>query len=211
MTKLIYLFTILLFLAFPKAQYDGVSIGIQSASQNVFHSATFYKGNLFSGLDAVRMGLDIEESSASGGLSINILMPRFGYRKIFKDSGKLTSYNQIETYLLLPLLTTSGELVIDSDTEKDLKDALSLMGFKVSHSIQYNFNKQLALVADIGFNMIFWDLTMDLNEDSPASPNSNDIEGNDYYYENQLVETATSELSLHLGYTYSKLSLLFSF
>ena len=80
------LIILLLFISSPKAQYDAVSIGLQSADQNLLHSATFYKGNLFSGLDAVRMGIDIEETSSqsymsntisennSGGLSINLLM-----------------------------------------------------------------------------------------------------------------------------------------
>ena len=106
----------------------------------------------------------------------------------------------METYLLLPFISTSGEVVIDSETEENLKDALGFMGFKASHSIQYNFNKQLALVADVGFNMIIWDIESD-NEEYLGE----DYWGNDVY------TTTTSELSLNLGHTYSKLSLLFSF
>tara|TARA_B100001123_G_C15087035_1_gene938059 strand:+ start:211 stop:801 length:591 start_codon:yes stop_codon:yes gene_type:complete len=187
---------LLLFISYPKAQYDAVSIGMQSADQNLLHSATFYKGDLFSGLDAARMKIDVDDD----GLSVNLLMPRFGYRMPFKESGKLTSYNQVETYLLLPFISTSGSVVIDSDSEKDLRDALSLMGLKASHSIQYNFNKQLALVADVGFNMIIWDIDTDIEEEVCC-----DIWGDTMY------QTTTSELSLNLGYTYSKLSLLFSF
>ena len=76
---------LLLFISSPKAQYDAVSIGVQSANQNLLHSATFYKGNLFSGLDAVRMGIDMD----GDGLSINLFMPRFGYRMPFKESGNI--------------------------------------------------------------------------------------------------------------------------
>ena len=38
------------------------------------------------------------------------------------------------------------------------------MGFKASHSVEYNFTEQLSLVADVGLNWIFWDFSTD-NQD----------------------------------------------
>ena len=176
------IFILLLFLSTPKAQYDAVSIGLQSLGENVLHSAAFYQDNIFVGLDFARMGMNIEDSSSEGGISINLVMPRLGYRIPFKSKGQLESYNQFEGYFLFPLIATSGDAEMDSEMEEDLEDAMSLFGVKIGHSIQYNFNEELALLADVGFNIIFWDTT---NEDTV--------------------------MSLNLGMTYSKISLLFSF
>ena len=109
----------------------------------------------------------------------------------FKEKGKLISYNQIEGYLLLPLMSTSGDFVVDED---DLRDAMTLFGLKASHSVHYYFTDQLALMGDVGFNIIFWD-----NSDTDID------EGYDY------IRTTTEEVSMNLGMTYSKLSLLFTF
>ena len=68
------------------------------------------------------------------------------------------------------------------------------MGFKASHSVEYNFTEQLSLVADVGLNWIFWDNSTD-----------NQYEGSNY------TETTQAELNIHLGMTYSKLSLHFKF
>ena len=122
-----------------------------------------------------------------------MLMPRLGYRKPSKKIGSIQTYNQIEGYLLIPMLKTGGDLKINSKSEDEITDALSLIGFKVSHCIEYNFTKQLALAAEVGLNWIFWD-------------SSTEYENSGYY-----TETTQTELNMHLGTTYSKLSLHFKF
>ena len=208
---------LLLFLSTPKAQYDTISFGLQSLEQNVLQSVTFYRGNLFSGFDLARMGAsasnsinydcddpyssgsdycdDYTNSSSEGSSSINLFMPRVGYRIPFKDNGRLRSYNQIESYLLLPIITSTGDAEISEDYKETLEDALSLLGFKVSHSVQYNFNERLALLADFGFNMILWNMD----------------EGDSEEINSYIIRNTRDEVSLNLGYTYSKISLLFSF
>ena len=92
------------------------------------------------------------------------------------------------------MLKTSGDLKLDGDAEEEIEDALNLMGFKVSHSVEYNITEQLSLVADVGLNWIIWD-----------NSTENQYEGYNY------TEMTQTELNIHLGMTYSKLSLHFKF
>ena len=90
------------------------------------------------------------------------------------------------------MLKTSGDLKLDSDAEEQIKDALDLMGFKVSHSVQYNFTSQLSLVAEVGLNWIFWDSSLE-SENQYSS----------------YTEKSENALSANLSMTYTKLSLHF--
>ena len=203
--KLITLFAILLFPTMIMAQYDSFSIRVSGSNTN--HSATFYNNKLLYGLDFARFSMNYETSeedydsdgyltrnSSDGGISINIFMPRIGFKMPAKSVGKVNTYNQIEGYLIIPMLKTSGEFKLKGDAHEDIVDALSLWGFKASHSVEYNFTEQLSLVADVGLNWIFWDYSTD-----------DQYEGYNY------TEKTQTELNIHLGMTYSKLSLHFKF
>ena len=188
--------------------YDTFGIGVNTPA--TLQSATFYKNQIYYGADFLRMSMnltaevetDYEQGSGyedvtdtgDGTLSINMLMPRLGYRKPYKKIGSIQTYNQIEGYLIIPMLKTSGEFKLEGDAHEEIIDALSLWGFKASHSVEYNFTEQLSLVADVGLNWIFWDFSTD-----------NQNEGYNY------TETTQNELNIHLGMTYSKLSLHFKF
>ena len=193
--------------------YDTFGVGINTET-NPLHSATFYKnnfiknGDVYYGADFLHFGIgatidqtrdyetgsgyEDEITSEDGKLSISLLMPRLGYRKPFKKIGSVQSYNQIEGYLIIPMLKTSGELKLDSETEDEVKDALNLFGLKFSHSIEYNFSDQLALVADVGVNWIFWE-----------SSQKSTSEGWNY------TTKSESQLNANLSITYTKLSLHF--
>ena len=90
------------------------------------------------------------------------------------------------------MINSSGDLKLNSQTSKDIKDALNLFGFKLGHSIEYNFNEQLSLSADVGLNWIFWDISQSTES------------MNDYY-----INKTKTELKTNLSLTYSKLSINF--
>jgi len=188
--------------------YDTFGIGVNTPA--TLQSATFYKNKIYYGADFLRMSINITAEvetdyaadsgytdmtdTGDGKISINMLMPRLGYRKPFKKMGSIQTYNQIEGYLIIPMLKSSGDLKLEGDTHEEIVDALSLLGFKASHSVEYNFTEQLSLVADVGLNLILWD-------------NSTNDEYEGYNYS----EITQTELNIHLGMTYSKLSLHFKF
>ena len=183
--------------------YNTLGIGVNVA--NPLQSATFYHNKIYYGVDFLHIGISAtsiletdyesgydEIDTNDGQASINLLMPRLGFRIPSKNIGQIQRYNQIEGYLIVPMLKTSGNMRLDSDEEEQVKDALDLMGFKVSHSVQYNFTSQLSLVAEVGLNWIFWD-------SSQESENQ---------YSNY-TEKSENELSANLSMTYTKLSLHF--
>jgi len=183
--------------------YNTLGIGVNVA--NPLQSATFYHNKIYYGVDFLHIGISAtsiletdyesgydEIDTNDGQASINLLMPRLGFRIPSKNIGQIQRYNQIEGYLIIPMLKTSGDMKLDSDAEEQINDALDLMGFKVSHSVQYNFTSQLSLVAEVGLNWIFWD-------SSQESENQ---------YSNY-TEKSENELSANLSMTYTKLSLHF--
>jgi len=183
--------------------YNTLGIGVNVA--NPLQSATFYHNKIYYGVDFLHIGISAtsiletnyesgydEIDTNDGQASINLLMPRLGFRIPSKNIGQIQRYNQIEGYLIVPMLKTSGDMRLDSDAEEQINDALDLMGFKVSHSVQYNFTSQLSLVAEVGLNWIFWD-------------NSQESE-NQY---SNYTEKSENELSANLSMTYTKLSLHF--
>ena len=188
--------------------YDTFGIGVNTPV--TLQSATFYKNKIYYGADFLRMGMNVtaevetdysagsgysdETDTGDGKISINMLMPRLGYRKPYKKMGSIQTYNQIEGYIIIPMLKSSGDLKLQGDAHEEIIDALSLLGFKASHSVEYNFTEQLSLVADVGLNWIFWD-----------NSTNDEYEGSNY------TETTQTELNIHLGMTYSKLSLHFKF
>ena len=155
--------------------YDTFGIGVNVP--NALQSATFYNNRIYYGADFLHMSVNIsteEETDynlgtglsdvsdiSDGKLSINMLMPRLGIRLPHKKIGVMQNYNQIEGYLIIPLMKSSGDLKLEGDLHDDITDALSLMGFKVSLSVEYNYTEQFSLVADVGINWIFWDYSAD--------------------------------------------------
>ena len=188
--------------------YDSFGIGVNTPV--TLQSATFYNNKIYYGADFLRMsmnatvevekdydagsGYNDDTETGDGKISINMLMPRLGYRKPYRKMGSIQTYNQIEGYIIIPMLKSSGDFKLEGDAREEIADALSLMGFKASHSVEYNFTEQLSLVADVGLNWIFWDFSTD-----------NQYEGYNY------TEKTQTELIIHLGMTYSKLSLHFKF
>ena len=191
--------------------FDGMSIGYDGGR---FQSATFHNGQLIAGLDFLHANVsnevekvseresdncqsynnygyciqyytelytEIEDNSAS----INVFMPRIGYKIPGSSSGKIDVYNQIEAYLVYPMVSIAMDDAGSetNDVEEVIEDIIDVMGFKFSKIIQYNFNEQLALMAHVGFNLTIGDI------------------------DNDLVETA---IGGRLGMTYTKLSLKFN-
>ena len=181
------------------ASYDAFSIGV-SGVDNILHSATFYNNKLLYGIDFLHFGMNAEftdtdydgTESSDGGISVNVFMPRLGYRMPVKSINRINTYNQIEGYIILPMVKGKGELedVVD-EIDEEIKDALTLMGLKVSHAVEYEFNHQLSLTGSFGLNWIFWDFTQE--ED----------------YDNDYGESSKVELSANLSYTYTMLTLHF--
>jgi len=161
--------------------FDGVSIGYDGSQ---FQSATFYNNQLIYGLDFLHANVTTEvvdeycqnydyygncsyysTESDEYSASINIFMPRIGYKMSGSSSGKIDTYNQIEAYLVFPMISIDvGEGGETDDIEEAIEDIVDVMGFRISKNIQYNFNEQLSLIAHVGFNLTIGDIDNDLVE-----------------------------------------------
>ena len=184
--------------------YDSFSIGY---GINKFQSATFYKKHVLYGLDFLHFSISSEYSetnygqygytsdSSDGKMSINVFMPRLGFKMPLKHSGKVKTYNQIEGYLIVPFLSTDGEFELEREDEEKIKDALDLMGLKASHVVEYMFTDQFSLTANVGINWIIHTY----NQKEEQFDNGN----------NSYAESSETELRTMLGMTYTKLSLNF--
>ena len=137
-------------------------------------------------------------------------MPRLGYRMSVKSRGKVNTYNQIEGYLIIPMVQPKGDVenIMNEyenntgiDIEKEVEDAITLMGLKISHAIEYEFNEQFSLTASVGINWILWDYNFNMTS------HNNNYYGYPYYSYNTITETTKLDLSAHLGYTYTMLTL----
>jgi len=181
--------------------FDGMSVGYDGGR---FQSATFHNDQLIYGLDFLHANVSTEQvietcqyydynnnctqyytEREDISASINVFMPRIGYKIPGSSSGKIDAYNQIEAYLVYPMVSID---IDDAGSETDeveevIEDIIDVMGFKISKIIQYNFNDQLALMAHVGFNLTIGNI------------------------DNDLVETA---IDGRLGMTYTQLSLKFN-
>ena len=183
--------------------WQTVSIGIMGANGS---SATFNSNNILYGLDVMTFGMDYEQEreeigeeyvydqntgqyewvtvySGSDDISISacILMPRIGKRFNLKSVNRVHTYYQGEIYLAMPFLSIDAGDEETAEIEKDLKDLIDMLGFKVAYGVEYKFNEQLSFTIDVGFNYLI---------------NNIDIGGND--------------LQARIGNSYTKLSLNFT-
>jgi len=155
-------------------------------------SATFQKNNIIYGMDFLHLSLstntnytDPDTDDFGGKITLNVFMPRLGYIKKAISSNKVNTYNQIESYLIFPQLSTSGDIDLDDETHDKIEDTFDLLGFKASHVVEYMFTDQFSLSADVGINWIM----------NNVNTNSSD---------------ANTEMKAMLGMTYSKISLKFT-
>lgn len=180
--------------------YDAFSIGV-SGVENTLHSATFYNNQLLYGIDFAHFSFNSEITEKEGyvvtqwndaGISVNIFMPRLGFRMPVKNIDRINTYNQIEGYLILPMVKGKGDAEESiEEYEDEIHDALTLLGIKLSHAVEYEFHPQLSLTASVGLNWIYWDY------------NQQDADG--------YGESLKTELSANLSYTYTMLALHFKF
>ena len=146
--------------------WQTVSIGIMGGNGS---SATFNSNNILYGLDVMTFGMEYElegeeyedyvynentgqnewviVSSGSDNISISacILMPRIGKRFNLKSVNRVHTYYQGEIYLAMPFLSIDAGDEETAEIEKDLKDIIDMLGFKVAYGIEYKFNEQLSL------------------------------------------------------------------
>jgi len=163
--------------------FDGVSIGYDGSQ---FQSATFHNNQLIYGLDFLHANVTTEvvdeyctdydyygncnyysTKTEDFSVSINVFMPRIGYKMAGPSSGKINTYNQIEAYLVFPLVSIDiGEGGDTDEIEEVIEDIVDVMGFKFSKIIQYNFNDQLSLMAHVGFNLTIGNIDNDQVEEA---------------------------------------------
>ena len=159
------------------AQFDGMSIGYDGSQ---FHSATFHNNQLIYGLDFLHANVSTEvetegyndygqyiTETEEYSVSVNVFMPRIGYKMPGPSSGKINTYNQIEAYLVFPLVSIDAGAGEDTDdVEEVIEDIVDVYGLKVSKIIQYNFNDQLSLMAHVGFNLTIGNIDNDVVEEA---------------------------------------------
>ena len=202
-------YTLLLSAIYGAYPYHTLGVGIHGS--DIIQSATFYhSSNICYGLDFLHLGVDISNSEtydydygsntsngSSGDLSVNLLMPRLGYRMPNLKIGSVQTYNYLEGYLVLPLVDTGGDFKITNDQEDQIKDSLTFFGIKIGHEVEYNFTKQFSLATDVGLNWIFWD---------SKTEDSQNFESWEY---GSYVRETENQVSANLAMTYIKLSLHF--
>ena len=119
--------------------YDTFGFGVNTPV--TLQSATFYRNKIYYGADFLRMSMNVtaevetdyeagsgyndETDTGDGKISIDMLMPRLGYRKPYKKMGSIQTYNQIEGYIIIPMLKSSGDLKLEGDAHEEITDALS--------------------------------------------------------------------------------------
>ena len=165
------------------AQFDGMSIGYDGSQ---FHSATFHNNQLIYGLDFLHANVSTEiideycaqvdyygncinyiTETEEYSVSVNVFMPRIGFKKQQSSSGKIDIYNQIEAYLVFPMVSIDAGAGEDTDdVEEVIEDIVDVYGLKVSKIIQYNFNDQLSLMAHVGFNLTIGNIDNDLVDEA---------------------------------------------
>jgi len=196
MKKIVMLITLITSVIFGGDKFsnnwDTFSIGVRS---NNFQTATFSNKNLVYGLDFLHIGFSLETTeynywdgeydSNSFDLSINVFMPRIGYRKKIGIFDRINTYAQIESFLVIPFASISGEG--SSASENDLEDLFDSIGFRGCYIIEYMFNDQLSLSADVGLNWVF---------------NSFELPGGEF-------EEYNDEISTNIATSFTKLSLNF--
>ena len=158
--------------------FDGVSIGYDGSK---FQSATFHNNQLIYGLDFLHANVTTEfvdeycqnednygncnyyyTETEEYSVSVNVFMPRIGYKMPGRSSGKISTYNQIEAYLVFPMVSIDvGAGSEENDMEEIIEDIVDVMGFRISKNIQYNFNEQLSLIAHVGFNLTIGNIDED--------------------------------------------------
>jgi len=158
--------------------FDGMSIGYDGSK---FQSATFHSNQLIYGLDFLHAKVLLDDIDFS--VSINIFMPRIGYKMPQRTVGKINTYNQIEAYIVFPLVSIDVGDGDADEVEEIIEDIIDVMGFKFSKIIQYNFNDQLSLMAHVGFNLTIGNIDED---------------------------TFGEDVSARFGMTYTQLSLKFN-
>ncbi|MBT7377725.1 MAG: hypothetical protein HN820_06180 [Candidatus Marinimicrobia bacterium] len=159
--------------------FDGMSIGYDGSK---FQSATFHNNQLIYGIDFLHANVssEIENEYCQNydyygncynyytetediSLSINIFIPRIGYKMPGRSSGKISTYNQIEAYLVFPLVSIDvGEGGETDEMVEVIEDIVDVMGFRISKNISYNFNEQLSIIAHVGFNLTIGDIDNDI-------------------------------------------------
>ena len=108
------------------AQFDGMSIGYDGSR---FQSATFHNDQLIYGLDFLHARVSTEtvdeyctnydyygncsyysKETEEYSVSVNVFMPRIGYKMPGPSSGKINTYNQIEAYLVFPMVSIDRDV-----------------------------------------------------------------------------------------------------
>ncbi len=137
---------------------------------------------------------DEDEDRIGGDVSASarIFMPKIGYRLDLRSNNRISTYYSTEVYILIPILSLevdSGSGSEDNEINdafeeatEDVRDVIDSFGLKLGYGVEYGFNEQLSLSADIGFDWIF-----------------NNIDIGDL------------DLKSRMGNTFTKLSLNFSF
>ena len=133
--------------------FDGMSIGYDGSR---FQSATFHNDQLTYGLDFLHANVSTEleneicqyynnygsctqyyTETEDISTTISIFMPRIGYKMPGPSSGKINTYNQIEAYLVFPLVSIdAGKDADTDDVEEAIEDIVDVYGLKFSKIIQ---------------------------------------------------------------------------
>jgi len=156
--------------------WDTFSIGYGA---NQFQSATFMNNNILYGLDFIHISTKLtnetsesfydyygnymgeEYQKSENGISVNVFMPRLGYRSPLGSKDKINTYWQVQGYLIIPFVSLDFEGAATGDIESDIEDAIDLLGAKGSYIVEYMFNDQFSLSADVGLNWIIHNLKID--------------------------------------------------
>jgi hypothetical protein len=139
--------------------WQSVSVGVMGNNTN---SATFNNNNILYGLDMLNFSFNMEELSNDGdeevSISATILMPKIGYKYNMRSKNMLSTYYIGELYTVIPIISIdTGDSEANDELDdftSDMQDTADLLGLKLSYGIKYDFNEQLSISADTGFNFL---------------------------------------------------------
>lgn len=90
--------------------------------------------------------------SDSYDFSVHLFIPKVGVRLLSARTGDLRSYTLAEAFYLLPVV--SGSEFTDDD-EKEIRDALDLIGLTIGFGVEYFASDQFSVGSEASMNMIY--------------------------------------------------------
>ena len=93
-----------------------------------------------------------DSESGSSDFSAHLFIPSVGVRLLGARTGDLRSYTLVEAFYLLPVVSSSE---FTGDDEKEVRDALDLIGLTLGFGAEYFVSHQFSVGSEASLNLIY--------------------------------------------------------